>query len=105
MLVNQGVLTLKTILVLSILNKKNQDGHVLAADGHPEMAGLENLVEELIRNPYEFRLRTQFPTGVVFISDKGAGLSHEGLCAACAAVSYPSLSFLKGSSQGFVMTA
>jgi hypothetical protein len=77
--------------------------HILdPVDGHPQMAGYENLVMDVLRSPYEIRSSTQHSTGVAFISAAGVGPSADGIRTL---VNYASTSYEKGSTIGNVMTA
>ena len=77
--------------------------HILdPVDGHPQMAGYENLVQDVLKNPYEVRVSTQHQTGVAFISPPGTGPSPEGLRAL---VNFANAHYEKGSTTGNLMTA
>lgn len=76
--------------------------HVLDPTGHPQMSGYENLVKQVVQDPYEIRLSTQHVTGVAFISETNVGPRPEGIRVL---VNFSSTAYEKGSSHGIVMTA
>ena len=76
--------------------------HVL--DEHPEMAGYEELVKTILRDPYQVRRSTKHSTGAAFISAAGVGPRPEGI-RALVIYSVEIIEVLKGSTTGFVTTA
>lgn len=77
--------------------------HILdPIEGHPQMAGHENLVQAVLKNPHEIRTSTQHLTGVAFISAPGIGPSPEGIRAL---VNFATTHYEKGSITGNLMTA
>jgi hypothetical protein len=85
------------------LDRQTWENHVLdIVQGHPEMAGYEDLVKEIIANPYEVRLSTASTTALAFVSDRLVGPAPDGIRAL---VQYKSEQFEKGSLRGYVATA
>lgn len=77
-------------------------GHILdPVDGHPQMTGYENLVQQVLQDPLEV-WTGQWPTSAVFISDPLIGPSPEGIRVV---VKYQDTTFEKGTSSGVVSTA
>jgi len=77
--------------------------HILdPIEGHPQMLGYENLVQQVLRDPLEVRLSKTLNTGAIFISDPNVGPSPEGIRVV---VAYANLAFQKGASHGIVSTA
>ena len=74
--------------------------HVL--DEHPQMAGWEEAVCDVIRDPHEIRVSTEYDTGVAFISDAGVGPRPEGIRAL---VAFVDKFYEKGATTGIVVTA
>jgi hypothetical protein len=77
--------------------------HVLdIVDGHPQMAGYEILVQEVLRDPYMVQQSTHYETAAAFISSAGVGPSPEGIRVV---VAFDDVSYQKGASIGRVSTA
>lgn len=74
--------------------------HVL--DEHPEMAGHEKTLQEILQDPYEIRPSTQLNTAVAFISDANVGPRPAGVRIL---VNYTDIHYEKGASSGTITTA
>jgi hypothetical protein len=88
---------------LVILREERWLNHIIEPiDGHPQLAGYQNLVEQVVINPYEAYESTQQSTGVVFLSDPHVGPSPEGIRVV---VNYSTTAYEKGATEGTVITA
>ena len=65
---------------LVILPEETWLNHIVEPiDGHTEMKGYENLVKQVVVNPYEAYLSTQQSTAILFLSDPNVGPRPEGI--------------------------
>jgi hypothetical protein len=88
---------------LVILQEETWLNHIVEPiDGHPEMTGYENLVKQVVVDPYEAYQSTQQSTGILFLSDPHVGPRPEGIRVV---VNYSDTSYEKGATSGFVVTA
>ena len=71
-------------------------------DGHPDMAGLEDLVLDVLKNPYEIYRSTVDSTACAFVSVPGVGPRPEGVRVV---VGFATTLYEKGSTEGLVQTA
>lgn len=71
-------------------------------DGHPDMDGLEHLVVDVLKNPFEIYRSTVATTACAFVSLPGVGPRPEGLRIL---VDYSTTLYEKGSTEGLVQTA
>ncbi len=79
------------------------DTHIIdPVFGHPEMAGYQGLVQDVLQDPYEICPSTESKTGLAYISDRGVGPRPEGIRVL---VDYRNTEFEKGSTSGTVTTA
>lgn len=85
---------------LVTLSEDTWNTHVIIE--HPAMAGLENLVQKTIQDPYEIRLSTASETGVAFVSPAGVGPRPEGIRVL---VNYVDIVYEKGATSGKIQTA
>lgn len=69
---------------------------------HPEMAGLETVVQQTVEEPFEIRVSAFSDTGVAFVSTPGAGSHAEGIRVL---VNYADVVYEKGSTSGKIQTA
>lgn len=77
--------------------------HILdPQQGHPEMEGLEDIVEDVIKNPNEIRISSGETTALLYISSPGVGPRPEGVRAV---VKYETTLYEKGATRGAVATA
>jgi len=76
--------------------------HVL--DEHPEMAGYEEIVKAILRDPYQVRRSTKHSTGAAFISEAGVGPRPEGI-RTLVIYAEEIIEVQKGSTKGLVTTA
>jgi len=85
------------------LYRDTWENHVLdPVNGHPQMLGCENLVQGVLKDPYEIRQSAQQATAAAFISATNVGPSLEGIRVL---VNYTTNDFQKGSAEGLVVTA
>ena len=82
------------------LGRGTWEGHIVVE--HPDMAGLELLVENVIVDPALIRTSSKSNTGVAFISDPGIGPRPEGIRVL---VNYSDTYYEMGASSGIVQTA
>lgn len=87
---------------LVVLAQATWNEHIIDIDGHPEMAGWEQAVYDVIGDPHEVRLSTEYDTGVAFISDANVGPRPEGIRAI---VGFAEKFYEKGATTGMVITA